>query len=232
MWKALCLVVFCSLLCASAPAQNFSGDDYLTGMTVIGKPGSDSSCPPIVWLVEPDTPAAKAGIQPGDSILGIDGHRGIDVVQARPLLRTKESTPITIELDGQCGPYRVTVGRIQASVLYDREGLKLDPDGGLYPKNATKAEMQRVSKISGEPPRDQKVFQVGHYPADLNLYYPGFEVFAWKEPQLPAVGGIEDGPSASRRSALWRFARFLERRRPTRQVGRRTGATLQQPEAR
>jgi C-terminal processing protease CtpA/Prc len=186
------LAFLCCLSSALAQTMEFAGV-YVTGMTVIGRPGPDSSCPPIVWIVTPNTPAAEAGIKPGDRLLAVDGHRGLDVAQARPFLRTKDPTPTTIELDGQHGPYTVTVGGVKASSLYEREGWKLTPDGSLFPKNATEAEIQRVSKMSGEPA--EKVFPVGHYPANLDLYYPGFEVFVWKEPKPMMVGGIEDGPA-------------------------------------
>jgi hypothetical protein len=36
-------------------------------------------------------------------------------------------------------------------------------------------------------------FPDGHYPRDLSLYYPGFEVFLLKD-LGPVVGGVEDGP--------------------------------------
>ncbi len=188
------LVAVCCLLAAELSAQ-WDWDDYVTGMTVVGKPNAAQGCPPIVWRVAPDTPAAKAGIQPGDRLLGVDGHRDIDVVQAGPLLRTKEPKLSVIELEGKNGPYKVQVGRIKASELYTREGLKRGPDDVLFPADATDAEIRRISKIQSEPPHDKKVFNIGHYPSDMNLYYPGFEVFVWDEPQPLMVGGIEDGPA-------------------------------------
>ncbi len=191
MSKLICLAILCILPGGFAHAQAWNANDYVTGMTVIGKPGADSSCPPIVWLVEINTPAAKAGIQPGDRLLAVDGHRGIDILQARPLLRTEDPKPSTIELDGKNGRYTVTVSRIRASVLYEREGLKVGSDGRAYPKNATKAEIYGVGP---EPPANEKVFPE-HYPSNLELYYPGFEVFVFKEPKPMTVGGIEDGPA-------------------------------------
>jgi membrane-associated protease RseP (regulator of RpoE activity) len=194
MWKLICLAFLCWLPGSLAQAQELP-DDYVTGMTVVGKPGSGSSCPPIVAEFKPDTPAAKAGIQPGDRLIAVDGHHETEIMQWRPLLRTKDSKPSTIELEGEHGPYSVTVGRIKASVLWEREGWKLLPNGLVFPKNATEAEMQRVSKMHGEPPVSEKVFPVAHYPANLELYYPGFEIFVWKEPEPMTVGGIEDGPA-------------------------------------
>ena len=114
-------------------------------------------------------------------------------MQARPLLRTSEPKPSTFELEGERGVYTVTVGRIPDSVLYERNGWKRGPDGSLYPKDATPAEMQRISKMHGEP--NTKVFTTGHYPANQQLYYPGFEIFVWPEPQTTTVGGIEEGPA-------------------------------------
>lgn len=146
-----------------------------------------------MWFIQPDTPASKVGIQPGDRLRAIDGKPVTDIVQARPLLRTSEPKPSTIELEGERGAYTVTVGRIPNSVVYERNGWKAGPGGSWYPKDATPAEMQRISKMHGEP--NTKVFTTGHYPANQELYYPGFEIFVWPEPQAMTVGGIENGPA-------------------------------------
>jgi membrane-associated protease RseP (regulator of RpoE activity) len=194
MLRLLCFgIISCCLLRGVSFGQSLGVDDYVTGMTVIGKPGAGPACPPIVWFVEPDTPAAKAGIQPGDRPLTIDGKLVTDIVQARSLLRSSEPRSSTIELEGERGPYTVTVGRIPNSMLYERHGWKRGPHGDLYPKDATAAEIQRVGKMHGEP--STKVFTIGHYPANQELYYPGFEIFVWPEPQTMTVGGIEEGPA-------------------------------------
>lgn len=193
MLRLVCFGILSCLVCGISFAQDIGVDDYVTGMTVTGKPGAGPNCPPIVWFVEPDTPAAKVGIQPGDRLLAIDGKPVTDVVRARPLLRTSEPKASTIELEGERGLYTVTVGRIPNSELDERNGWKRGPDGSLYPKDATSAEVQRINNLHGEP--STKVFTVGHYPANQDLYYPGFEIFVWPEPQAMTVGGIEQGPA-------------------------------------
>jgi hypothetical protein len=115
------------------------------------------------------------------------------MLEARSLLRTSEPKSSTIECEGERGPYTVMIGRIPDSVLYKRNGWKRGPDGSLYPEDATPAEMERISKMGPEPAT--KVFTVGHYPTNQELYYPGFEVYVWPEPKTMTVGGIEDGPA-------------------------------------
>jgi C-terminal processing protease CtpA/Prc len=187
--------MFCVLCVAHVLAQHSSPDDYVTGMTVVGRPGAGPDCPPIVSWVEPDTPAAEAGIRPGDRLVAIDSHRGSDIREfstLRPLLHTKDSKASTIELEGEHGAYTVMVGHVKQSVLFERHGWKIGPNGILYRLDATDAEMKVVMRP--EPPASSIVFPT-HYPNNPELYYPGFETFVWQDHPEIAVGGIEDGPA-------------------------------------
>src|ERR1700739_1738668 len=73
MWTLMLRLAFAGiiayLVCGTSFAQDIGVDDYVTGMTIVGKPDAGPSCPPIVWFVEPETPAARAGIPPGERLL-------------------------------------------------------------------------------------------------------------------------------------------------------------------
>ncbi len=194
MSKLIFLVLLCCVPSAFVSAQDSGTDEYVTGMTVVGTPGAGPSCPLIVWFVEPDTPAAKTAIQPGDRVLAIDGHRGIDAAEAHPLLHSKNSNPVKLELEGEHGTYTVTVGRVKESILLKRGGWKVGPDGNGYAQDATDAEMKRVATIK-EPPASDRVFD-HHYPKNVELYYPGFEALVLQDRDEIVVWGMEDeGPA-------------------------------------
>jgi len=194
MSKLIFLAFLCCLPSAFVSAQESGTDDSVTGMTAMGAVGAGPSCPPIVWFVEPDSPAASGGIQPGDRLLAVDGHRGIDAAQARPLLHTKDSKPVTLEIEGEHGTYTVTVGRVKESILLKREGWKVGPDGNRYAQDATDAEMKRVAGIK-EPPSGDRVFD-HHYPKNVELYYPGFEALVLQDRHEIVVWAMEDGGPA------------------------------------
>jgi C-terminal processing protease CtpA/Prc len=65
----------------------------------------------------------------------------------------------------------------------------------LVTQDTTQAELDRNSAIDFSR-QTGRVFQRTHYPADAELFYPGFELFVLRDPQQVMVGGIEDGPGA------------------------------------
>jgi hypothetical protein len=84
------LAFLCCLSSALAQTMEFAGV-YVTGMTVIGRPGPDSSCPPIVWIVTPNTPAAEAGIKPKPAAMTLVIDRdGIPMTFVFELARASE----------------------------------------------------------------------------------------------------------------------------------------------
>jgi regulator of sigma E protease len=74
---------------------------------VVGKPVTDTEATTTIGYVLPDSPAGKAGLQPGDEILSIDGHSikrfaGIgDSVMWRIVTSTAPAIPIEVERAGQ-----------------------------------------------------------------------------------------------------------------------------------
>src|SRR6185369_13675557 len=53
---------------------------------------------PVVGALPADKPAARAGIEPGDEIVSINGKRTEDVDQVAPLVNASAGNPITVEV--------------------------------------------------------------------------------------------------------------------------------------
>jgi carboxyl-terminal processing protease len=104
----------------------------------------------ILKVISPidDTPAAHAGIQPGDFIVQIDGKstQGINLTEIVRILRGKPGTKVRLTIArGSKTPFDVTITRniIQVPTVKS----KLEPDGIGY---------VRISEFGGDTPRDFK----------------------------------------------------------------------------
>ena len=80
----------------------------------------------IVNVVEPGSPADKAGVKPGDQIVSFDGKRNPDWqdVQNTVLVNPGRALPLTIERNGQA---------IQLTVTPERKGREEAGDVGMFP---------------------------------------------------------------------------------------------------
>lgn len=95
----------------------------------VGRPVGESETTRIVGYVLKGSPAEKAGIQPGDEIVNIDGHpisrwSGIgDTVQWRIVSSQGEKITITILRDGKLTNLQA-VPYIEATRFFERKGLR------------------------------------------------------------------------------------------------------------
>lgn len=76
-----------------------------TGLLAVGLPRAE----PLVGLVEPDSPAARAGLLPGDRILDIDGKpvRWWDTVEEEIRTHPGQAVELRFERDGASGTVRL-----------------------------------------------------------------------------------------------------------------------------
>lgn len=181
------VVAFSTMVLAQSPA-----DRYSIGITVTQ--GKLPSCPIFISSVWNKSPAATAGIRTGDILVAVNKaavHTLSDAAQ-----RLGSQTPGNVVLSVLRGHETLTVTATRsrmADILRD-DGFRMLDDGRLVPLGATETEIAQMifapDRIVG------RVFQQTHYPANLGLYYPGFEAFMLKDPQQVVVGGIETGPAS------------------------------------
>ncbi len=194
--RILCLLGSGLLISYLAVGQT-AAPTFLTGMTIVGP----ASCPVFVGGVGKGSPAERAGIRSGDVLVAVDGTRVATFDEAFKLLHSEAPKSVTLSLLRQEKPYVVTVRREQLSVLLDHEHMKLLEMGMIAPVDATESEMKGKEQALAQDRFVDRLFPY-HYPANENLYYPGFEVLILKNPTQVAVLGIEDGP-ASRAGIHW-----------------------------
>jgi len=166
--------------------------------------GSKPSCPVFVNFVRKNSPAAAAGIKPGDRVIAVDGNTTTDVQDAARRLTSKTARPVTVQLIRDEKPYRLTVEREDIATVLQKDGWKVLGDGTLVRSDATDGEVKQLHEIEHalEDAEDRAVAFPGHYPVNKQLYYPGFEAFIWDKGNQVTVGGTEDGP-ASREGVRW-----------------------------
>jgi C-terminal processing protease CtpA/Prc len=190
-------------LCAISlvqPAQQ-SERNYGIGVSLTG---SEKTCPIFVLGVRKNSPAAQAGIRPGDRVISVDGSAVKTAQEAAQLTTSRSASPVRLEMAREDRVYSVTVRREEFIRLLRNDGLRMIASGAIVDANLTEAEITHFLSISSalENAKDISTAFPGHYPANKDLYYPGFEVFTWDAGTQVVVGGIEDGP-AYREGIRW-----------------------------
>jgi C-terminal processing protease CtpA/Prc len=171
-------------------AQN-PADHYSIGATLTK--GKQSSCPIFIRSVLNNSPAARAGIRPGDILVAVNGaaiHTIGDAAQR--ISQTPENVLLNVRRGNDTLTVTVTSARLGDILRGD--GFRMLDDGQIVALDATEDE---IAQMMFNPDRIVgRVFQQTHYPANFDLYYPGFEAFMLKDPQQVVVGGIETGPAS------------------------------------
>lgn len=107
----------------------------------------------LVAMVEKDGPAAKAGIQPGDVILAVNGRPVEDSADlARYIAGSKPGTTVTVDLWRKGGhvPVKVTLGELAAKPSVTGEAEQNAPDAaGLVLGELTPEQRKRLDVPSG-----------------------------------------------------------------------------------
>jgi membrane-associated protease RseP (regulator of RpoE activity) len=173
---------------------------YVVGVTVV-QPAP--TCPCFVTAVTKHSPAHKAGVLPGDRLVAIDGVAVTHLSDIK-LLTANVAEPVDLEVLRAGRSRRLKVSRELESDLFKRQNLELI-DGDWFSKGTTRADVEYQKRLEAVLEDRGRIagtaFRFGHYPKDLTVCFPGFEVFVTRDPG-PLVGGIEDGP-ASRAGVRW-----------------------------
>jgi len=166
--------------------------------------GSKPPCPVFVMGIRKNSPAAQAGIRLGDRVISVDGNAVKTPQEAAQFITSSSLSPVRLQMAREDQVYSVMVQREEFTTLLRNNGLRMLANGALVGADATDAEIKHFLSMTSavENATDLSTAFPGHYPANKELYYPGFEVFTWDAGTQVVVGGIEDGP-ASRAGIRW-----------------------------
>jgi predicted metalloprotease with PDZ domain len=173
-----------------AAAQSLS-DPYSTGAAFVSSQG----CPIFLLAPAKGSPAERAGIRGGDRLAAVNGTRVTSLDHARKLVQSAAPVAVTVRVIRGNEEVEIFCQRERQSAILARIGKKITSGGLIVPQDTTQAEVDRDlaldwNRLVG------RVFRRTHYPADPNLFYPGFELFLLRDPAEVMVGGIEDGPGS------------------------------------
>jgi C-terminal processing protease CtpA/Prc len=194
-WLSICGCFLIAPLLGQQSAPRYSIGAYLLG--------PNTSCPagPVYFKsVPPGTPAANAGIQAGDQVLAVDGVAVKDLRDAVTRISSASSGPVVLQLKRNGADATLSVSRERSDLFLSRSGFRRLDDGVEVPSYLTDAQAREYLQMRSDLEHaiqsgDAINVFPGHYPADLSLYYPGFELFSWNHGQKVIVGGIENGPA-------------------------------------
>ena len=204
MLELLMVVTIVCSSCVVSDSQQTAPPQYRIGVELFG--GTKSSCPVFVGRVYKDSPAAEAGMRPGDHLVSVDGIGITDTQDAVRRLAANEPKPVSLTLRRDETQLTVTVQREESAALLQKDGWKELQDGSLVRADSSDADAEYQRRMGRALEGSNEAFSIAfpdqHYPADKQVYYPGFEVFILDKGNRVMVGGIEDGP-ASRAGVHW-----------------------------
>lgn len=147
-------------------------DPYSIGVALMQPVG----CPVFISEVMPGSPAARAGLKPGDRIRSIDHHKIESNSEAAQLLRSWSPDKVKVKISRGREEYEAEIPRERISDILAQNGRKI-VSGVVVPHSLS------GTWIS------ERLFANG-YPLDGSLYYPGFEVLVVPDEGRRTLDGL------------------------------------------